>query len=215
MSKHGEAWIESSQKRAVETALVSPLLPVASGLAVINNVYQTTYEVPRSLYPGDRFAMKKLGDPNLDTFLLRCFRRAMIDELPQVLDVLEGSMTLIGPRADTPDHMVQLFDAIEDSDLRDNWKEVRFRQKPGIISGYAVHSHRHNLKGLTESERFSEEEKRAQNARLRAELDIADFEAASLGYDMRLVRATAGMAVANYTHYVRNFLPPQIQSSKV
>lgn len=216
MPKRGEAWIESDQKRALEKVLIGPLLPAAGGLAVAARLGGGLHDVPRSLYPGDTFKMKKLGDPERDSFMLRWARRAMIDELPQVLSIHEGSMTLIGPRADKPEHIRDLFDALgEDSDLRDQWQEVRFRQKPGIISAYAIHSHRRNLEGVPENVRFSQEEAIVANARLRAELDIADFEAASLRHDLHLVRATAGMAVANYTQYAQNLVLPQTRPSEV
>lgn len=211
MPKQGDAWIESAQKRRLETAVISPLLPAAGAVAVTNRFRQTMHEVPRSLYPGDTFITRKLGDPDQDTPLLRWFRRAMVDELPQVLEVWEGSMTLIGPRADEPEHIEQLFAALEDTDLRDRWQEVRFRQRPGIVSSYAVHSHRHNLEGVSEGARFSEEEARAINARQRATMDIADFEAASFGHDLRLLGGTAAMAAANYGHYARNLLLGQPQ----
>ncbi len=215
MAKQGEAWIVSGQKRALELALIGPMLPAAGGLLVANALGQVTHEVERSLYPGNRFTSAKIGDPEKDSFMLRWLRRAMIDELPQVGDVRRGSMALIGPRADEPEHINQLFDAIDDPDLHDQWKEVRFAQRPGIISSYAVHSHRHNLEGVTERSRFSEEEALAMNARQRATLDIADFEAASLAHDLRLVAATAGMAVSNYTHYVHQLLTPGTQTAEI
>lgn len=130
------------------------------------------------------------------------------------MDVWQGSMTLIGPRADKPEHIRQLFDAIDDADLRDHWKEVRFRQRPGIISSYAVHSHRNNLEGLPENVRFSEDEEIAANAALRATLDIADFEAASLAHDAGLIVATAKMAVANYAHYARGVILPPARAAE-
>lgn len=216
MSSTGEAWIESPQKRATEIALVGPLLPAAGGIAVTNRVVQNIYQVERSLFPGDLFMMKKLGNPEREAFLHRWLRRAMVDELPQVLDVAQGSMSLIGPRADTPEHIDGLFDAVasEDPHLHDEWKEVRFAQKPGIISSYAVHSHRHNLEGISESARLTDDEALAANARLRATLDIADFHAASIIHDLRLVRATALMGAANYGHYLKNFLIPHPEASQ-
>ncbi|HVV66553.1 MAG TPA: sugar transferase [Candidatus Saccharimonadales bacterium] len=213
MPKIGEAWINSAQKRRLETALISPVVPVAGAVALTHRLVPTIHEVPRSLYPGHTFTAKKIGDPGRDTLALRWLRRAMVDELPQILDVQKGDMTLIGPRADEPEHIDQLFEAVEDTDMRSRWEYARSRQRPGIISTYAVHSHRHNLAGVSESARYSEEEERAANARMRAVMDIADFEAASLMHDVALIKATANMAVSNYARYAQNLVPSQSQPS--
>lgn len=204
MPKTGEAWVGSAQKRRLETFIISPLVPAVGAIAVVDRFTPVTHAVPRSLYPGNTFATKKLGNPTRDTFALRWMRRAMIDELPQILDIRKGTMTLVGPRADEPEHIEQLFDAIEDNSVRSRWEYARSSQKPGIISTYAVHSHRNNLAGVSESTRYSEDEKRAINARMRATMDIADFEAASFQYDRKLIRATASMAISNYAQYTQN-----------
>ena len=223
MSKQGEAWIESPQKRALETVLIGPVLPAIGGVALVATAAvsaaegpgQAIHKVPRSLYPGNTFMVRKLGNPRVESRLLRAFRQAMIDELPQVLDILGGSMALVGPRADTPAHIEELFAAIEDDDLRDRWGEVRSKQKPGIISSYAVHSHAHNLEGLSESVRFSEEAQISSNAHLRATLDVDDFTAASSGHDLRLVSETAKMALHNYNHYIHDFMTARTQPSEI
>jgi lipopolysaccharide/colanic/teichoic acid biosynthesis glycosyltransferase len=135
----------------------------------------------------------------------------MIDELPQAVDILRGSMSLFGPRADKPEHIDDLFGAIEDEELRDRWLEARSSQKPGIVSSYAIHSHAHNLEGASEDERFSDAEILAQNALQRATLDIRDFEHASLAYDMGLLKAASSMAVGNYAHYAQGLFVPDMQ----
>lgn len=208
MAKIGEQWIESKEKRVFELAVLGTLAPgigavaaTASATARISGNKKVIYAAPRSLYPGNTFTMKKLGDPASNQPLLRLFRKAMIDEIPQTANIVRGDMTLVGPRADTPAHIFQLFDAIEDTGLRNEWEAVRAAQKPGIISSYAVHSHRHNLAGETEAARFSETELRQKNAQLRAELDILDFHGASLESDTRLMLGTVHMAVSNYRAY--------------
>ncbi|MGI6249572.1 MAG: sugar transferase [Acutalibacteraceae bacterium] len=64
-------------------------------------------------------------DPRL-TKIGKIIRKTSIDELPQLLNVLKGDMSLIGPRPDLPEHM-QLYEGNEARKL-----EI----KPGI-TGYS------------------------------------------------------------------------------
>jgi lipopolysaccharide/colanic/teichoic acid biosynthesis glycosyltransferase len=59
----------------------------------------------------------------------RVMRRTRIDELPQLLNVLRGEMSLVGPRPERPHFVAQLNSAIP-------FHEDRTRVKPGI-TGWA------------------------------------------------------------------------------
>jgi lipopolysaccharide/colanic/teichoic acid biosynthesis glycosyltransferase len=64
-------------------------------------------------------------DPRL-TRIGRLLRKTSIDELPQILNILKGDMSLIGPRPDLANQ----------NKFYDITNEVKFRVKPGL-TGYA------------------------------------------------------------------------------
>jgi lipopolysaccharide/colanic/teichoic acid biosynthesis glycosyltransferase len=223
MSKSGEAWTQSPEKQAFERALIASLSPAIGGVALstaaVLRVSQrgprVRHSTSRSLYPGHVFTVKKFGDPESDGRVERLLRQTMLDELPQVSNVWRGSMSLFGPRADTPAHIKSLFEAIEDEEVHSKWLEARSKQKPGVISSYAIYSHAHNLAGASEAARFSEAELLTHNAMERATLDIHDFENASLAHDLGLLRAAGLMVAGNYGQLFAEVLHPSAPSEAV
>jgi exopolysaccharide biosynthesis polyprenyl glycosylphosphotransferase len=73
------------------------------------------------------------GDPRI-TRVGRVLRAWSLDELPQLLDVLHGHMSLVGPRPFVTDEV----------DLDDPWARTRLRVKPGVTGLWQV-AGRHRL----------------------------------------------------------------------
>jgi len=76
---------------------------------------------------GDSRMFKISGDPRV-TRVGRFLRRYSLDELPQLLNVLRGEMTLVGPRPLIPD---------EDRYVND-WARKRLDLKPGMTGLWQV-----------------------------------------------------------------------------
>jgi lipopolysaccharide/colanic/teichoic acid biosynthesis glycosyltransferase len=71
----------------------------------------------------------------------RWLRRSKLDELPQLLNVVKGEMSFVGPRPEVA-HEVALYSAEERAllDLRPgitDWASIRFRDEGAILRGAA------------------------------------------------------------------------------
>jgi exopolysaccharide biosynthesis polyprenyl glycosylphosphotransferase len=76
-------------------------------------------------------AFKLANDPRI-TRVGRVLRRTSLDELPQLLNVLRGSMSLVGPRPPLPAEVAQY----------DVWHRRRLSMKPGITGLWQVGARR-------------------------------------------------------------------------
>ncbi len=76
---------------------------------------------------GDAPAPRSKDDPRV-TRIGRFLRRYSLDELPQVLNVLRGEMSLVGPRPEMP-FIVETYGAIE---------RERLRAKPGVTGLWQI-----------------------------------------------------------------------------
>jgi lipopolysaccharide/colanic/teichoic acid biosynthesis glycosyltransferase len=75
----------------------------------------------------------KLDQDTRITRLGRFLRRSSLDELPQLLNVLRGEMSLVGPRPALQEE-VELFPA---------WAEARFEVRPGLTGLWQVSGRNH------------------------------------------------------------------------
>jgi exopolysaccharide biosynthesis polyprenyl glycosylphosphotransferase len=80
----------------------------------------------RSIYPDLRL-FKVKEDPRV-TWVGTFLRRSSLDELPQLLDVLRGEMSLVGPRPPLPSEV----------DLYEEHHYTRFDMKPGMTGPWQV-----------------------------------------------------------------------------
>lgn len=68
------------------------------------------------------------------TLIGKILRRTCLDEIPQLINVLKGEMSLVGPRPHLPEEIV----------LFKKWREARFDVKPGLTGLWQING-RHEL----------------------------------------------------------------------
>src|SRR6266699_6319565 len=106
-------------------ALLCLLLPILAPLIYLDSHGPIFFSQERAGYRGRTFRMLKFrsmctdaehakggawasrGDPRI-TRVGRLMRAIHLDELPQVLNIVRGDMSLIGPRPERPDYVVEL-----------------------------------------------------------------------------------------------------------
>jgi lipopolysaccharide/colanic/teichoic acid biosynthesis glycosyltransferase len=138
----------------------------------------------RTMYHDDSeeriFRQATRNDPRV-TRVGRFLRRTSLDELPQLLNVWQGTMSLVGPRPH-PIALNEKFDA--------------------LISGYSA---RHNVKpgitGWAQVNGFRGETDAIEKMKLRIEHDIFYIENWSVLFDLRILAMTALVAWMQKTAY--------------
>lgn len=79
------------------------------------------------------------GDPRV-TGVGRYLRRYKLDELPQLLDVLRGEMSLVGPRPEVPRYVAHYPAEVRDIVLSvrpgiTDWAAIEFRNENELLAG--------------------------------------------------------------------------------
>ena len=160
----------------IALVVLSPLLLMAAAAIAIEGGAPVLFKQVRLGLGGREFGMYKFrsmvkdaasigpwstasDDPRI-TRVGRILRRTSIDELPQLLNVLNGDMSLVGPRPDVPAQRPLYSD--------DDWA-LRCSVRPGIT-------------GLAQALHRSE----ATEAR-RLELDLRYARFHSLGMDLKII----------------------------
>ncbi len=142
----------------IALVILSPLMLLAAGLIRVSGPGPTFFRQDRHTANGREFSIFKFrtmqelspeqvdaekksagwkrGDRDRITWIGRILRRTSLDELPQLLNVLRGEMSLVGPRP---------LAAGEVADARDAWQGFMLRQN--VRSGITGWAQVHGLRG--------------------------------------------------------------------
>jgi putative colanic acid biosynthesis UDP-glucose lipid carrier transferase len=118
---------------------------------------------------GDVVQQATKDDPRI-TPLGRLLRRSSLDELPQFINVLQGRMSIVGPRPHAVAHNEQYRQLIKAY-------MVRHKVKPGITGWAQIHGHR----GETDT---------IEKMQARVEYDLEYLRNWSLGLDLQIIART-------------------------
>ena len=120
-----------------------------------------------------------VGDDARITRAGRFVRRHRLDELPQLIDVLQGSMSLVGPRPEVPRYVAQYPQAV---------REKVLSVRPGITDPASLQFRDES----TLLARAADPEKEYRDVVLPAKLRLAaDYvDKATLAGDLRLIAST-------------------------
>jgi lipopolysaccharide/colanic/teichoic acid biosynthesis glycosyltransferase len=193
----GAAYIHSRRKRLLDVAIAgvamipaAPILAVAAVAIRLESHGHPIYRQRRVGQGGHQFDVVKLrtmvsGAEHIgaglavdegDTRITRVgafLRRTSLDELPNLLNILRGEMSLVGPR---PTLQVQV-------DQYTDRQRLRLEARPGL-TGWAQVNGRASLPWPE-----------------RIELDIWYLEHATLRLDLRIIALSARMAITGHGLY--------------
>jgi len=170
--------------------LLSPILLVMSVLVKVTSKGPVLFKQKRHGLNGELFTVYKFRTMHLDmgdptgvrqtikddprvTRVGKFLRKSNFDELPQLLNVLFGDMSLVGPRPHVPGMLANGV-PYEEFDPRYQSRHV---VKPGIT-------------GLAQVKGFRGETKDAYAAKMRLEYDLAYVKRRSVFFDMQLILVT-------------------------
>ncbi len=133
-----------------------------------------------ALDPEGRLEQARREDPRV-TPLGRLLRRTSLDELPQIINVLQGRMSLVGPRPHAVEHHHLYIDQVPSY-------AVRHKVKPGI-TGYAQIA---GFRGETDS---------PEKMLRRVEYDLMYIQKWSLWLDLKIIALTVFKGMAHKNAY--------------
>ncbi|MBW1797839.1 MAG: exopolysaccharide biosynthesis polyprenyl glycosylphosphotransferase, partial [Deltaproteobacteria bacterium] len=116
---------------------------------------------------GPVFKIKK--DPRITPFVGTLLRKFSLDELPQLINVLKGEMSLVGPRPPIPSEVKEY----------DVWQRRRLSMKPGLTCLWQIAPRRNEMS-------FKEW----------MDLDLEYIDKWSLGLDFKIILKTVSVMVS-------------------
>ena len=130
------------------------------------------------------------NDPRV-TAVGRILRRTKLDELPQLINVLEGDMSLVGPRPEVPE-IVRTYSV--------EMKEI-FEIKPGITSVATLHlrDEEEILASVPEPDRFYEK----VLVPLKVRLAMEHVDRKSFAFDLKILCQTVWMVTVGHWWPIR------------
>jgi lipopolysaccharide/colanic/teichoic acid biosynthesis glycosyltransferase len=109
-------------------------------------------------------------------------RRAKLDELPQLYNILRGDMAIVGPRPEDPQMVEQFYAPLHHETLR---------VLPGLTSPGSLYAYTHGEAQLDARDPHGSYAERVLPLKLA--LDLVYVRRASLGYDLALIARTVWM----------------------
>lgn len=164
---------------AIKLESPGPVLFTQPRVGRNNKVFQVFKLRTMTVDPNDDGAAGTRRDSPRITRIGRILRSTSIDELPQLLNVLKGDMSIVGPRPHVPNMLVSpnvVYEAIQHY-------VSRYRVKPGITGWAQVNGSRGPVQSVEKAER-------------RLALDLYYIENWSIWLDIRIMvlTITKGMA---------------------
>lgn len=187
--------VEDYLVASVALLLLSPLMLLVAIAIRLDSPGPVLFRQPRLGFNGETFTMLKFRtmafDPSDDgtagtlrhdprvTRLGALLRRSSIDELPQLINVLRGEMSIVGPRA----HVANM--RVEDRTYAETVQEYasRLRVKPGITGWAQINGMRGGIRD-------------EHKARRGVQLDLHYIENWSLWLDLRIMVRTVFVGLA-------------------
>ena len=74
---------------------------------------------------------REIGDPRVSNRVMALMRRSGLNEIPQIINVLKGQMSIVGPRPLSPDYLNLAKERFPE--LLREWKETALKFKPGVL----------------------------------------------------------------------------------
>src|SRR6266516_1756957 len=175
-------------RSAFALVLLSPILSLAAFGIWLSDRSPILYRARLTGRNGRPFTMYKLRTMRVDhgAFPFGAWlRRAKVDELPQLINILRGDMSIVGPRPEHPDIVTRHY--------RPEHREL-LDVRPGLTSPGTLYDYAHGdaIVGRSNPERGYVE----RLLPLRLALDLVYVRRASLAYDAALVARTVRMIAA-------------------